>query len=99
MDPAYSIDTLRRLPHIDKVSVNSTLARHFDAVRMKRGQLAVTRTETVIRADSVKKALIVCYREGREFWQKQHDDAKELLEDTLGFHVCLKLQNLCDNSV
>ena len=99
MDPAYSIDTLRRLPHIDKVSVNSTLARHFDAVRMKRRQLAVTGTEAVIRFDSVKKALIVCYREGREYWQKQYDDAKELLEDTLGFQVCLKLPNLCDNSV
>ena len=99
MDPAYTIDTLRRLPHIDKVSGNSTLARHFDAVRMKRRQLAVTGTETVIRADSVKKALIVCYREGREDWQKQCDDAKGLLEVTLGFVVCLKLQNLCHNGV
>ena len=101
MDPAYSIDTLRRLPNIDKVSVNSTLARYFDAVRMKRRQLAVTGTEAVIRFDSVKKALIVCYREGREYWQKQYDDAKELLEDThtLGFQVCLKMPNLCHNSV
>ena len=59
----------------------------------------MTGVETVIRADSVKEALIVCYKEGREHWQKQYDDAKELLEDRLGFDVCLKLQNLCDNSV
>lgn len=89
MDPTYTIDTLRRLPHIDEVSVNSTLARHFDAVRMKEShQLADTRREKVIKSDSVKKSLIVCYREGREDWQKQYNDAKELLEDTLGFQVC-----------
>ena len=66
MDLTYTIDTLRILTHVDKVSVNSTLARHFDAVCQKSHQLAYTRREKVIKSDSVKKALIVCYREGRE---------------------------------
>ena len=66
MDPKYAIDRLRRLPHVDTVRVNSPLARHFDAVCQKSHQLAYTRREKVIKSDSVKKALIVCYREGRE---------------------------------
>lgn len=63
VDVAYTIDMLNRLPYVDRVSIDSTYARHI-SIKEDSYQLSQTRSEQnqhVIKKDTYRRALIVCY--------------------------------------
>lgn len=96
----FTISELRKIDLIEKVMVNSTFGRQNILDEENHQYDFVTKcnddTHVTIMNTMAKRALVVCYthvytaagkREDRENWEKQYNDAVQLLHEQLGFEV------------
>lgn len=83
------IDQLKELEDVERVGVNSTLARHTSlGDQLCSGDNPDTsQSYHIVRRDAKKRALIVYYTKDRDEWEYQYKDCVKLLKHKLGFEV------------
>ena len=92
VDVHFTIEQLLCLPYVERVGVDSTLARHItyrgEVVGEFEEKLEYQRTLSGMSPHIVdftmrRKALIVCYTADREDWEELFEDAKAMLKSLM----------------
>ena len=77
-----TIASLKMIPGVQLVKVNSTLGRH-----LTNSASPVQKPQTCRPGSARKLALIICNKIHRENWEFQFNDVFHVLEQQLGFQV------------
>lgn len=85
-DPHITINTLKELHFVNKIFIDSSLARHVKPGKHRKSEDSY---KLIQHGGRSRRALIILYTETREGWEDQYQEAKLLLQGQLGCKVVL----------